>query len=295
MAKNLTNPLTRYQTAKFPQQSQEYPGLQSKLDPVPNGDMQDYQGHDLLAQRHALVTGGDSGIGRAVAIGFAKEGADVAIQYLPEEESDAQEVGQLIKQTGHKAVLIPADFRQRGQAQHVVEQALHDLDQLDLVVMNAAIQQHADSLADLSLDSVHDTFEVNIVSMFEMVQAAVPHLPAGSSILTSTSIQAFQPTPLLLDYASTKAAIANFTMNLAQELAAQGIRVNGVAPGPIWTPLQVCGGQQQAGIPEFGHEEPLQRAGQPDELAPVYIFLASEMASYITGQIYGVTGGQAIN
>lgn len=295
MDNNLTNPLTRYHDGKFSGQSQQYPGIQSKMDPQPDGDMANYEGHDLLKGRHALVTGGDSGIGRSVAVGFAKEGADVAIQFLPEEESDAKEVAKLVENAGRKAVLLPADFRKRGEAERVVKEALKEFGSLELLVMNAAIQQHTNSLAELSIDSVHDTFEVNIISMYEMAKAAVPHMKPGSVILTTTSVQGFSPTPILLDYAATKAAIVNFSINLSQELAPKGIRVNSVAPGPIWTPLQVCGGQPKEGIPEFGHEEPLNRAGQPDELAPVYIFLASNMASYITGQVYGVTGGQPIN
>lgn len=295
MSKNLSNPLNCFHNEDFPKQSQEYPGIQSQMDPIPNGDMADYEGHELLTGRHALITGGDSGIGRSVAIGFAKEGADVAIQYLPEEESDAKEVAELVEKVGRKAVLLPADFRKRGEAERVVNEALQEFGSIELLVMNAAIQQHSDSLEALSMDSVHDTFEVNIISMYEMAKAAAPHMKPGSVILTTTSVQGFSPTPILLDYAATKAAIVNFSINLSQELASKGIRVNSVAPGPIWTPLQVCGGQPKPGIPKFGQEEPLNRAGQPDELAPVYIFLASNMASYITGQVYGVTGGQPIN
>jgi NAD(P)-dependent dehydrogenase (short-subunit alcohol dehydrogenase family) len=295
MDNNLINPLTRYHDDDFSKQSQEYPGIQSKMDPLPNGDMRDYEGHNLLKGRHALITGGDSGIGRAVAIGFAKEGADVAIQYLPEETDDAKEVAKLIEEEGQKAVLIPADFRKRGEASRVSEQAIKEFGSLELLVMNSAIQQNSASLEDLSMDQVHDTFEVNIISMYEMVKTAVPKMKPGSVILTTTSLQAFSPTPILLDYAATKAAIANFSINLAQELAPKGIRVNSVSPGPVWTPLQVAGGQPTDALEKFGQEEPLNRAGQPDELAPVYIFLASNMASYITGQVYGVTGGQSIN
>ncbi|RHW50881.1 NAD(P)-dependent dehydrogenase [Lactobacillus bombicola] len=295
MDNNLINPLTRYHDDDFSKQSQKYPGIQSKMDPLPNGDMRDYEGHNLLKGRHALITGGDSGIGRAVAIGFAKEGADVAIQYLPEETDDAKEVAKLIEEEGQKAVLIPADFRKRGEASRVSEQAIKEFGSLELLVMNSAIQQNSASLEDLSMDQVHDTFEVNIISMYEMVKTAVPKMKPGSVILTTTSLQAFSPTPILLDYAATKAAIANFSINLAQELAPKGIRVNSVSPGPVWTPLQVAGGQPTDALEKFGQEEPLNRAGQPDELAPVYIFLASNMASYITGQVYGVTGGQSIN
>lgn len=295
MDNNLINPLTRYHDDDFSKQSQKYPGIQSKMDPLPNGDMRDYEGHNLLKGRHALITGGDSGIGRAVAIGFAKEGADVAIQYLPEEADDAKEVAKLVEQEGQKAVLIPADFRKRGEASQVSEQAIKEFGSLELLVMNSAIQQNSASLEDLSMDQVHDTFEVNIISMYEMVKTVVPKMKPGSVILTTTSLQAFSPTPILLDYAATKAAIANFSINLAQELAPKGIRVNSVSPGPVWTPLQVAGGQPTDALEKFGQEEPLNRAGQPDELAPVYIFLASNMASYITGQVYGVTGGQSIN
>lgn len=295
MDNNLINPLTRYHDDDFSKQSQKYPGIQSKMDPLPNGDMRDYEGHNLLKGRHALITGGDSGIGRAVAIGFAKEGADVAIQYLPEEADDAKEVAKLVEQEGQKAVLIPADFRKRGEASRVSEQAIKEFGSLELLVMNSAIQQNSASLEDLSMDQVHDTFEVNIISMYEMVKTVVPKMKPGSVILTTTSLQAFSPTPILLDYAATKAAIANFSINLAQELAPKGIRVNSVSPGPVWTPLQVAGGQPTDALEKFGQEEPLNRAGQPDELAPVYIFLASNMASYITGQVYGVTGGQSIN
>ena len=295
MDNNLSDPLKRYHHDDFPKQSQEYPGVQSKMDPVPTGDMADYEGHGLLKGRNALVTGGDSGIGRAVAIGFAKEGADVAIQYLPEEESDAKDTAELIKKAGRKAVLLPADFRKRGEAAKVVEKAVKELGSLELLVMNAAIQQNVDGIENLSMDQVHDTFEVNIISMFEMAKAAVPHMKPGSVILTSTSLEGFSPSPILLDYAATKAAIVSFSINLAQSLAPKGIRVNSVAPGPVWTPLQVCGGQPTEALSTFGQEVLLKRAGQPDEIAHVYIFLASNLASYVTGQVYGATGGPAIN
>ncbi|MEB3363093.1 SDR family oxidoreductase [Lactobacillus sp. R2/2] len=191
--------------------------------------------------------------------------------------------------------MLPADFRKRGEGEKVVEKAVKEFGSLELLVMNAAIQQNADGLENLSMDQVHDTFEVNIISMFEMAKAAVPHMKPGSVILTSTSLEGFSPSPILLDYAATKAAIVSFSINLAQSLAPKGIRVNSVAPGPVWTPLQVCGGQPTEALSTFGQEVLLKRAGQPDEIAHVYIFLASNLASYVTGQVYGATGGPAIN
>lgn len=294
MDEKLTDPTTLYWN-HFDKQPQNYPGIQHQMHPLPAGDAQNFQGHDLLAGRKALITGGDSGIGRSVAIAFAKEGADVAIQYLPAEQADAEAVQQIIHKLGHQVILLPADFREPEAPAAVVQKAQQQLDGLDLLVMNAAIQQHAADITELTMTQIRETFEVNIISMYAMVKAALPYLPAGSSILTTTSLEAFSPSPILLDYAATKAAIVSFTTNLAQSLATKGIRVNGVAPGPVWTPLQVCGGQPQSAIPTFGQEAPLQRPGQPDELAPVYVFLASNYASYITGQIYGVTGGGLIN
>lgn len=294
MDEKLTDPTTLYWN-HFDKQPQNYPGIQQQMHPLPAGDAQNFQGHDLLAGRKALITGGDSGIGRSVAIAFAKESADVAIQYLPAEQADAEAVQQIIHKLGHQVILLPADFREPEAPAAVVQKAQQQLDGLDLLVMNAAIQQHAADITELTMTQIRETFEVNIISMYAMVKAALPYLPAGSSILTTTSLEAFSPSPILLDYAATKAAIVSFTTNLAQSLATKGIRVNGVAPGPVWTPLQVCGGQPQSAIPTFGQEAPLQRPGQPDELAPVYVFLASNYASYITGQIYGVTGGGLIN
>ncbi|MFD1393862.1 SDR family oxidoreductase [Lacticaseibacillus jixianensis] len=291
----LIDPRALYHDADFPAQDQDPPALQTQMTPVPDCGESSYVGHGRLAGRHALVTGGDSGIGRAAAIAYAREGADVAIHFFPGEEADAEEVRQLIEAEGQKAVLLPADFRIAEAPAKVVEEAALQLGGLDLLVLNAAQQiQHA-TLAELPQAQVKDTFTVNIEAMFAAVRAALPHLAPGSAIVTTTSIQAFAPSSNLLDYAATKAAIANFTIGLAKQLTPQGIRVNGVAPGPIWTALQLDHGQPSEAIPKFGQDTPLGRAGMPVELAPVYVLLGSDEASYISGQIYGVTGGDAIN
>lgn len=295
MKSELIDPQNEYYSQEYDKQPQSYPGIQAQMHPKPDSDAKNYEGRGLLKGRRALITGGDSGIGRSVAIHFAKEGADVAIQYLPAEEQDAHDVEKIIQSIGTKVFLLPADFRQEQKPESVVKKAAEKLGGLDILVLNAAIQQHVSDIDDLTMQQVKDTFQVNIISMYAAVKRSLEFLPKGSSIITSTSLQAFKPTPILLDYAATKAAIVSFTTNLAQALADRGIRVNGVAPGPVWTPLQVCGGQPQSAITSFGDEVPLKRAGQPDELAPTYVFLASNLSSYTTGQIYGVTGGAPIN
>lgn len=292
---NLTDPRTKYPHQDFPAQTQTTPALQSRMTPQPDCGETSYVGHGQLQGRRALITGGDSGIGRAAAIAYAREGADVAIQFFPGEEADANAVKALIEAAGRQALLLPADLRDDEAATQLVAATVAAFDGLDLLVLNAAQQIQHDSLAELPIKQVEATFKVNIISMFATVQAALPHLKPGSAIITTTSIQGFAPSPNLMDYAASKAAITNFTLALAKTLTPQGIRVNGVAPGPIWTPLQLDHGQPAAKIPQFGQDSPLGRAGMPAELAPVYVLLAADAGSFITGQIYGVTGGAPIN
>lgn len=291
----LVDPRQQFHTGKFVKQDQETPALQTKMTPKPDCGEKSYVGQHKLENRRVLITGGDSGIGRAAAIAFAREGADIALQFFPGEETDAREVEKYINDAGRQAVLLPADLRDEQAPQQLVDQTIQELGGLDTLVLNAAQQITQPTIEELPIQQVKETFTVNIISQFALVQAALPYLPAGSSIITTTSVQAFNPSAHLLDYAATKSAIANFTVGLAKQLANKGIRVNGVAPGPIWTPLQLDHGQPEAALPEFGQDSLLERAGQPAELAPVYVFLASNAASYVTAQIYGVTGGQAIN
>lgn len=292
---NLKDPRTLYHPGKFASQDQETPALQEEMLPEPDCGEESYIGNHLLENRRVLITGGDSGIGRAVAIAFAREGADVAIQFFPGEEPDAQEVAEYIQKSGRKAVLLPYDLRDESTYQEIIDKTVKELGGLDTLVLNAAQQISRDSIAELPLEQVKDTFTVNIISMFALVKAAEPYLPAGGAIITTTSTQAYEPGDNLMDYAATKSAIASFTVSLAKQFAKKGIRVNGVAPGPIWTPLQLAGGQPPEKIPEFGKNTLLGRAGQPVELAHVYVFLASNNASYVTAQIYGVTGGRTID
>ncbi|WP_099225369.1 SDR family oxidoreductase [Listeria costaricensis] len=292
---NLIDPRKLYETDGFPKQDQETPALQAKMTPKPDCGEESYVGTKQLENRRVLITGGDSGIGRAAAIAFAREGADIALHFFPGEERDAKEVAEYIQQAGRKAVLLPYDLREETAPKEIVQKAVEQLGGLDTLVLNAAQQISQPSIDELPIQQVKDTFTVNIIAMFALVKEAEPHLPAGGAIVTTTSVQAFHPSEHLLDYASTKAAIANFTIGLAKQFAPKGIRVNGVAPGPIWTPLQLDQGQPIDALPEFGQNSLLERAGQPAELAPVYVFLASNKASYVTAQIYGVTGGEAIN
>lgn len=285
------NPVTRYPTIQPPEQHQPEPGLDVELEPKTDRGEESYRGTSRLEGRKALITGADSGIGAAVAIAFAKEGADIALNYLPDEEPDAQVVKAVIEKAGRKAALIPGDLSDKAFCTTVVENAVNELGGLDILVNNAGRQIFSESLEELSDEQLTDTFTVNIIAMFRVTKAALQHLPAGSSIINTTLVEAYQPAPILLDYASTKAAINNFTKGLAQQLAPKGIRVNAVAPGPIWTPLQVSDGQPKESLPEFGQSTPLGRAGQPAELAPAYVFLASSESSYVLGETLNVNGG----
>lgn len=285
------NPVDRYPSISPPEQDQPEPGLDRDLEPQTDRGEDSYRGTGRLAGRKALITGSDSGIGAAVAIAFAREGADVALSYLPVEEPDAEKVAALIRDCGRKAVQLPADISEPKAARELVSNAVEKLGGLDIVVNNAGRQIAVDNLEDLSDEQFEKTFKTNIFAMFWIVKAALPHLAAGSTIINTTSIQAYNPSPTLIDYASTKAAINNFSKGLAQQLAPRGIRVNAVAPGPIWTPLQVSDGQPKEALPKFGKDTPLGRAGQPTELAPAYVFLASSESSYVSGETLNVNGG----
>ncbi|HKS32846.1 MAG TPA: SDR family oxidoreductase [Enterobacteriaceae bacterium] len=289
---NIRNPVTLYYGGDYPQQKQPAPGVQAQMVPVPDCGERSYVGHARLEGRKALVTGGDSGIGRAAAIAYAREGADVAINYLPAEEEDARAVKALIEEAGRKAVLLPGDLSDEAFSRSLVHQAHDALGGLDILALVAGKQTAVEKIADLTSEQFRQTYAVNVFALFWITQEALPLLPAGSSIITTSSIQAYQPSPHLLDYASTKAAILNYSRGLAKQVAEQGIRVNVVAPGPIWTALQISGGQTQEKIPQFGQKTPLKRAGQPAELAGVYVYLASEESSYVTAEVHGVCGGE---
>lgn len=291
LAVPLEDPTTKYPKPPFPAQSQPWPGLAGKMDPRPDHGETSYKGSGRLAGRKALITGGDSGMGRAAAIAYAREGADVAINYLPAEEPDAQEVIALIKKAGQKGLAIPGDIRDEGFCQQLVARAAEGLGGLDIVVCNAGRQQTHDSILDISTEQFDWTMKTNIYAPFWIIKAALPHLEPGSVIIGTASVQAYDPSPELYDYAQTKAATMNYIKSLSKQLAPKGIRVNGVAPGPIWTPLQVSGGATQEKLQSFGDNTPFGRPGQPAELASIYVQLAAGDASYATGQIYGAAGG----
>ena len=291
---NMQNPLTQYPQPKFPEQPQPVPGLASKMQPVPDHGETSYKGTGRLNGRKALVTGGDSGIGRAAAIAFAREGADVVINYLPEEQSDAEEVIKLIEAEGRRAVAIPGDLKSEAFCKKLVETAYDELGDLDLLVNVAGRQKAIADISQLTTEQFDETFKTNVYALFWICKAAVPLMPEGSSIINTASIQAYQPSATLLDYAPTKSAIVAFSKALSKQVLPKGIRVNIVAPGPFWTPLQTSGGQTQDVIKEFGSEVPMKRPGQPAECAPIYVFLASQESSYITGESFGVTGGNTL-
>ncbi|WP_263140536.1 SDR family oxidoreductase [Pseudomonas sp. RIT-PI-AD] len=288
----LRDPKSGYPRPPFKAQTQPWPGLAGKMDPRPDHGETSYRGNNRLAGRKALITGGDSGIGRAAAIAYAREGADVAINYLPDEEPDAREVIELIRKDGRKAVAIPGDIRNEAFCRELVEKAAKALGGLDILVNNAGRQQSHDSILEISTEQFDWTLKTNLYAMFWITKAAIPLMPEGSAIINTASVNAYDPSENLVDYAMTKAAIANFSKGLAKQMAKRGIRVNAVAPGPFWTALQVSGGQTLEKLKDFGGETPMERPGQPAEIAPIYVLLASTEGSYITGQVFGASGGK---
>ena len=287
----MQDPTKQYPQPKFDKQPQSAPGLASEMDPKPDHGETSYRGFGRLAGRRAVITGADSGIGRAVAIAFAREGADLVLNYLPSEQKDADEVIKLVAEAGRKGIATPGDIGDESFCTSLIETAVKQLGGIDILVNVAGKQTAVEDIADITTDQFEATFRTNVTAMFWLCKAALPHMPPGATIVNTASIQAYQPSPSLLDYASTKAAIVAFTHALAKQVAKKGIRVNCVAPGPVWTPLQPSGGQPQDKIPDFGSTAPLGRPGQPAELASVYVLLASQESSFVTGEVYGVTGG----
>ena len=290
-AKVLNDPTKKYARPPFEWQPQEWPGLASRMDPVPDHGETSYRGSGRLKGRKALITGGDSGMGRAAAIAYAREGADVAINYYPSEEPDARQVIGLMEAEGVKAVALPGDLRDKDFCKKLVQEAVRELGGLDIIVNNAGRQQTAESILDVSDEEFDATMKTNIYAPFYIIKEALPHLKPGSVIIGTTSEQAYDPSPDLYAYAQTKAAIMNYVKSLAKQLGPKGIRVNGVAPGPVWTPLQISGGSPKERVMKFGGQTPLGRPGQPVELAGIYVQLAADDGSYANGQVYGAAGG----
>ncbi|WP_017815031.1 MULTISPECIES: SDR family oxidoreductase [Paenibacillus] len=288
----MQDPTTQYPKAgpEFQQQQPE-PGIQKDMTPVPDSGEKSYRGTGRLTGRKAVVTGADSGIGRAAAIAYAREGADVVLSYLPEEEADAQEVVKLIEEAGRKAVTVPGDLKDEQYCVQLIETAVKELGGIDILANVAGKQQFVPEIADLTTEQFDHTFKTNVYSLFWLCKAAIKHMKPGSSIINTSSIQAYNPSPILLDYATTKSAINTFSKALAQQVAEKGIRVNVVAPGPVWTPLQIVGGQPEEALKDFGSQTPLGRPGQPMEMAPAYVFLASQESSYVSGETLNANGG----
>jgi NAD(P)-dependent dehydrogenase (short-subunit alcohol dehydrogenase family) len=290
----MTDPRDKHHEDGFPDQEQEQPGLTGETAPTPDHGEESYRGSGRLAGMRALVTGGDSGIGRAVAIAYAREGADVAIAHLPEEQEDADATVALIKEAGRTGVSFAGDVRDEGFATDIVTQTVERLGGLDVLVLNAAYQKDRESIASLETAEFDRVFQTNLYGMLYSARAAIPHLAPGASIIVTSSIQASSPSPGLIDYAMTKAAQVAFVKAAAEQLGADGIRVNAVAPGPIWTPLIPATGWDAERLETFGQDTPLGRAGQPAELAGAYVYLASEDASFVSGAVLAVTGGKAL-
>ncbi|MGY0488724.1 SDR family oxidoreductase [Streptomyces sp. WG-D5] len=283
------DPTTAYPRPEFPQQDQEPPGWTGEMDPRPDHGEDTYEGSGLLRDRKAVLTGGDSGIGRAVAVAYAREGADVLFTHLPEEEGEARETVRLVEEAGRKAVAVSCDLRYEDECRMVVDRAVREFERIDVLVNNAAFQMsQPDGIGSITTEQFDRVVHTNLYAMFWLCRMAVPHIPRGGSIINTTSVQAYKPSPHLLDYAMTKGAIVTFTQGLAQMLVEDGVRVNAVAPGPVWTPLI------PATLPDtaaFGEQAPLGRPAQPAEMAPAYVFLASRHASFITAEIMNATGG----
>jgi NAD(P)-dependent dehydrogenase (short-subunit alcohol dehydrogenase family) len=289
----MPNPRDAEPQPPFPEQEQEMPGRESEMDPVPDYGAETYRGFGRLEGRAALVTGADSGIGRAVALAFAREGADVLVSYLSEDD-DAAETCRVVEEAGRKAVAVPGDLADAAHCRAVVDRAVEAFGRIDVLVNNAAFQMvHQGGIREIPDEEWDFTFRTNIYAMFHLCKAALPNMRPGSSIINTASIEAYQPKPILLAYATTKGAIVTFTKGLAQEVVEQGIRANAVAPGPVWTPL-IPGSFPADSIPDFGTSTPMGRAAQPAELAPAYVFLASDESRFVNGEVLGVTGGKPL-
>ncbi len=287
------DPTTQYPQPPYAEQDQrdQHPGLESEMQPRPDYGEETYKGSGKLEGKKTIITGGDSGIGRAVALAFAREGADVLISYLEEEEPDAQETARVVEVAGKKVVKMPGNIGDEAHCQRLLEQAISEFGKIDILVNNAAYQMYRGEIESITAQKLEHTYRTNVFSMFYLCKAALPHMQPGSSIINTCSVEAYQPQPMLLDYASTKAAIVNFTKGLVMEVAQQGIRVNAVAPGPVWTPL-IPATMPAEFVSQFGQQEsPMGRAAQPAELAPAYVFLASQESSYVNAETLGITGG----
>jgi NAD(P)-dependent dehydrogenase (short-subunit alcohol dehydrogenase family) len=287
------DPKEQHPQPEFPEQEQEHPGLDSEMQPEPDYGYETYRGHGRLEGKAAIITGGDSGIGRAVALAFAREGADVLISYLEEEESDAQESAHVVEDSGKKAVKVPGDISEEAHCRRIVERAVEEFGKVDVLVNNAAYQMTFGGITEIPSDLLEHTFKTNILAMFWLCKASIPHMREGGSIINVSSIQAYQPSPPLLPYSTTKGSIVTFTKGLAQEVIQQGIRVNSVAPGPVWTPILPASMPAEQ-VSQFGGTSPTGRPAQPAELAPAFVFLASQESSFVNGEVLGVTGGQPL-
>jgi NAD(P)-dependent dehydrogenase (short-subunit alcohol dehydrogenase family) len=290
----MQDPRYQYPQPPFPSQKQAAPGLAERMEPEPDHGETSYVGSGRLKGRKALITGGDSGIGRAAAIAFAREGADVAISYLAAEEADAEDVIDLIIAEGRRGLGLPGDIKDETWCRELVDKAVEGLGGIDILVINAARQQFRKDVSQVSSEDFDATMKTNLYAMHWIAQAALPHMPPGAAIISTASIQAYDPSPILLDYATTKAGIVAYTKALAKQTIEKGIRANVVAPGPVWTVLQPSGGQPDEKVRKFGQDSDFGRPGQPVELAPIYVFLASQEASFVNGEVYGLTGGKGI-